>query len=326
MNSLHEVTIIVTCYNKVAYLKHFELQLSQIYRSLPEIIIVDDFSTDGSREYLTKIVNSFQSIQFIQNSRNMGSAATRNIALEKASRDYIFFWDIDDQINPISLESMLKVAKDESADLCQGDFTDLDTFTSISPSLVETSVLNGEISHYSNLIVEEMGYWRYLYSRSFLEHNKIKFLPTLDQLSRDNFILDDVFFMILVASARGKISYLKHFPPVYKYSSVHHDKKSWNKFRNQAQWFPRASLICHEYVAKHHNFSIETSSTLLLNKSLTHMRYLCLLNWINSIGDLIRLFAVCKPSYSSTVLLRIICATFTNSVKNSIANLVHRQD
>ena len=193
MNLLHNITLLITCYNKLPYLKNFVAILDQIYQVGPEIIIVDDFSTDGSREVIMKLASSLPNIQVVLNSRNFGSAASRNLALKGASREFVFFWDIDDEINVSTLEFVAKISVKESADLCQGDFIDLGSSQKVL-NCEEPFLVRSDISQSSHVITNEMGYWRYLYRRQFLEKNEILFMPTFDQLQKSNFILDDVFF------------------------------------------------------------------------------------------------------------------------------------
>ena len=183
MESLRDVSLVITCYNKNIHLNYFESQLLNLYQLSPEIIIVDDYSVDGSRERILGLLSTFPKIEVVLNAENKGSAESRNIALEKASRDFVFFLDIDDQIDVAVLETMAKIAANESADLCQGSYTTLDLAQKHQAFNQAPTIIKGEISDYSYAIAEDMGYWRYLYSRSFLEKNEIRFLPTVRQLS-----------------------------------------------------------------------------------------------------------------------------------------------
>jgi glycosyltransferase involved in cell wall biosynthesis len=326
VDSLRDVSIVITCYNKIIHLNHFESQLLNYYHLSPEIIIVDDYSVDGSREHILGLMTTFPNIEVVLNTENKGSAETRNIALEKASRDFVFFLDIDDQIDVAVLETMAKIAVDESADLCRGGYTILDSTQEDQTFNQKPTIIKGEISDNSYAIAEDMGYWRYLYSRSFLEKNGIKFLPTASQLSRGYFILDDAFFMILVASVKGKIVFMNNYPPVYKYFQGIHNQETWRKFQNQAQWFARASILCYEYVHKRGNFSLDIFSSLLANKTMSHMRYLSLLNWFNAVADLISFFKHCLLINNPFTLFRFIRISLLFALKNSIAFRIQRRD
>ena len=57
-----------------------------------EIIVVDNNSTDGSRDFF---LNKFGEVNFIWNHENEGFAKANNKALEKASGEYILFLNPD---------------------------------------------------------------------------------------------------------------------------------------------------------------------------------------------------------------------------------------
>ncbi len=318
MPSLANLSVIVTCYNKVDYLGRFKLQVKELAKLSPEIIIVDDCSNDGSRECLSGFVHSVPNIVYIENSINKGSAQSRNTAIQFATRRFVFFWDIDDQINIAMLETMTNIAELESVDICRGDFIDQALFGGYHPEHRNKSMTKHEISTISHQLVSEMGYWRYLYSRSFIIENKILFMPTLEQLAKEKFILDDVFFMILVSATRGKAIFLQNYPPVYIYSKPFHNRVSWLNFLDQAQWFARASNICIDYLKNYSTFSLKDTPQLIFKKAMTHARYLRLKHWRNSLFDVIRLIYRLKKLGIPASYYKTISLTFSYALRNSL--------
>ncbi len=84
------VSIVIPCYNGAPYLEGtLESALSQ---TIPpdEILFIDDGSTDGSGE----IARRFP-IRCHSNGKNLGLAATRNLALQLAHGEVILFLDVD---------------------------------------------------------------------------------------------------------------------------------------------------------------------------------------------------------------------------------------
>ena len=69
--------------------------LLQTYRNW-ELIIIDDFSKDKSKEIIKKYVNSDSRIKLIQNHKNIGLPASLNKGILCASGDYIARTDADD--------------------------------------------------------------------------------------------------------------------------------------------------------------------------------------------------------------------------------------
>lgn len=86
-----------------------------------ELILVDDLSTDSSRETMQIFLAEIQDprIQYFENVENMGTAATRNAALDIAQGEWVSFLDSDDQYHPQFLEK-LHAAVSEDIDVVGG--------------------------------------------------------------------------------------------------------------------------------------------------------------------------------------------------------------
>ncbi len=70
-----------------------------------EIIVADNNSTDGSREYLEE---NFEEVKFIWNSDNIGFAKANNLALEKAKGNFILFLNPDTLLAEDSIEKCIQ--------------------------------------------------------------------------------------------------------------------------------------------------------------------------------------------------------------------------
>ncbi|HAT3991927.1 TPA: glycosyltransferase family 2 protein [Elizabethkingia anophelis] len=98
------VSIIIPCYNASYYLK--EVLESIKLQSYPNIecIAINDGSTDNTLD----ILNTFSDSQFhIYNQENRGLSDTRNLGMEKATGDFIFFCDSDDILPTNAIESLV---------------------------------------------------------------------------------------------------------------------------------------------------------------------------------------------------------------------------
>jgi len=93
-----DVSIIITNYNYSKYLNRSIR--SAFVQNYPEheyeIIVVDDSSTDWSREIIESYGKTIRPI-FLQ--KNCGLAAARNIGIKAATGRYIMFLDADDYLN-----------------------------------------------------------------------------------------------------------------------------------------------------------------------------------------------------------------------------------
>ena len=93
------ISIIIPMYNSEKYIeKCIESILNNLYKNF-EIIVVDDGSTDDS----IKIVKKYTNIKLLY-SNHAGPGSARNVGIENASGDFIFFLDSDDTINPNTLK------------------------------------------------------------------------------------------------------------------------------------------------------------------------------------------------------------------------------
>jgi teichuronic acid biosynthesis glycosyltransferase TuaG len=101
------VSIIMPVYNARDFIEEaIQSVIRQGYDNW-ELIIVNDGSTDGSNDILTKF-DSYTRIH-IYNQSNKGVSSARNVGLAKMKGDYFCFLDADDTLPPNSIESRLKV-------------------------------------------------------------------------------------------------------------------------------------------------------------------------------------------------------------------------
>jgi glycosyltransferase involved in cell wall biosynthesis len=97
------VSVIIPCYNHARFLRQaLDSVRSQQWPSI-ETIVVDDGSTDDSRE----IAAAFEDARVIAQS-NQGLSAARNSGLRSSSGDVIIFLDADDMLLPAAAGSAVR--------------------------------------------------------------------------------------------------------------------------------------------------------------------------------------------------------------------------
>lgn len=115
---MKKISIIIPVYNAGNYISIcLKSVIEQSYTNW-EIILIDDGSTDNSKEIYEKIATKNNKIKVFQQT-NKGVSSARNLGIEKADGDYIVFLDADDWIDSIFLERMLEVIEKENADIVQ---------------------------------------------------------------------------------------------------------------------------------------------------------------------------------------------------------------
>lgn len=114
------VSIIVPVYNAEKYLgEAIESVLNQTYTNF-ELLLINDRSTDNSREICRKYAQKDNRIVLLENNtENHGPGPTRNIGLDNATGEFIYFMDADDWIDKTLLETCIDRMKETNADMVQ---------------------------------------------------------------------------------------------------------------------------------------------------------------------------------------------------------------
>jgi len=106
------ISVVIPNYN---YDRFLPLCLEAYFgQTLPphEVVIVDDGSTDRSREILADYAPRHASLQVLLQERNQGTYAAIERGLRAASGDYVFLSSTDDIPEPFLLENLARLAVD----------------------------------------------------------------------------------------------------------------------------------------------------------------------------------------------------------------------
>ena len=114
------ISIIVPAYNEINTIKELLMSVNrqQIKDVEFEIIVVDDGSTDGTRELLESIPDLYD--LFLVNDSNLGKGGAVKNGISKASGEFILFQDADLEYNPDEYERLLKPVIQFDADVVIG--------------------------------------------------------------------------------------------------------------------------------------------------------------------------------------------------------------
>ncbi len=86
---------------------------AEIPKFKKEIIIVDDGSTDGTREKITRA--KLKGVKIILHKNNQGKGAAVKTGISNASGDYIIIQDADLEYNPKSIKNLTAAISDEKS-------------------------------------------------------------------------------------------------------------------------------------------------------------------------------------------------------------------
>lgn len=117
-----KVSVIVPVYNVEAYVeKCLKTLVEQTLEDI-EIIVVNDGSTDKSKEIIQKIMKQFPEKMVYIEKENGGLSDARNYGMPYAKGEYIAFLDADDYIEKDAYQKMYELAKKEDSDMVECDF------------------------------------------------------------------------------------------------------------------------------------------------------------------------------------------------------------
>lgn len=90
-----------------------------------ELLIQDDFSTDGTDKVVEPYANADARIKYERNEKNLGAAVTRNNALRRAIGRWIAFLDSDDLWMPEKMEHQLKFMVENDYAFTYHEYTEI---------------------------------------------------------------------------------------------------------------------------------------------------------------------------------------------------------
>lgn len=108
------ITVIINVYNGERFIKKcLENIINQTYKNL-EILVVNDGSTDNTLSICQEIKD--KRIRII-NQENKGLSLSRNVGIENAKGEYLFFIDVDDWIDEDTIEYLYRLCKENKAEM-----------------------------------------------------------------------------------------------------------------------------------------------------------------------------------------------------------------
>ncbi len=212
-----KVSIIVPVYNAGDRLRRAVQSLVTQTLSDLEILLVDDGSTDRSRELIQELAATDSRIRPLFRS-NGGVAAARNTGLAEARGTYIGFCDHDDRCAPELFARLYAAAVAADADLVQCAYACENDQGQLNYPIFEEAARMELARHdfrpqWNVFPLLQPMIWRRLHRRSFLEARNLRFNPKL-RVGQD----DAHFFFLTYAAANRllilpEVGYFWHQAP-----------------------------------------------------------------------------------------------------------------
>jgi glycosyltransferase involved in cell wall biosynthesis len=229
----------MTYFNKSSFIDAAESFAQKAVNLGCEIVLVDDGSTDGSILELRRIAQEIEGVVLVEQT-NQGSASARNTAISRATRDYLVFLDFDDSINLEILIKSLNQLKESNASF---GYLNYSTNPEMRISKMDISLDEPKILQMMDCrddIYDSMGYWRYIYSRDFINEMNLRFMPTFSEAG-GFFILDDMFWLLHNSSLDLEVLVFPEKWVIYNYfTNSKPSTNSWLNFQKQVLLLPQA--------------------------------------------------------------------------------------
>lgn len=114
---MYTVSAMVPVYNEVETLSQVITQLNEI-EEITEIIVVDDCSTDGTRDVLKNF--KCEKLKVFYHNKNQGKTAAINTALKEVTSDVVIIQDADLEYDPSEIPMVLDPILTGRADVVYG--------------------------------------------------------------------------------------------------------------------------------------------------------------------------------------------------------------
>ena len=111
------LSVVIPVFNEAATLKEVLAKVEAVDID-KEVVIVDDFSTDGTRELLTSMNRSHHVIVFHES--NTGKGAALRTGFRRATGDYVIVQDADLEYDPHDYVRLVAEASQHNADVVYG--------------------------------------------------------------------------------------------------------------------------------------------------------------------------------------------------------------
>ena len=114
-----KLSIVIPCYNEVDTIESMVNAVRQCPYQNKEIILVDDYSTDGTRE---KLQNEIENLvdKVLYHERNQGKGAALRTAIMAATGDIVIIQDADLEYDPNEIPKVIQPILDGKADVVYG--------------------------------------------------------------------------------------------------------------------------------------------------------------------------------------------------------------
>jgi len=198
MSEPKTLSIIIPCYNEKQHIKQtVEKVLASPMESM-EIIIVDDYSTDGTREILDSEIKPLVQ-KIILHEKNAGKGAALRTGFKSATGDAVIVQDADLEYDPMEYPKVVQPIFDDEADIVYGSrYLDNKSVTGYRMNWLANKFLTFLSNIFTGLRLTDMETCYKAFKRDIIqsiniEENRFGFEPEVTaKISRGNYRIIEV--------------------------------------------------------------------------------------------------------------------------------------
>lgn len=214
MNNQPLISVIVPAYNLAHCITDCINSIEKQTYSNFEIIIIDDGSTDETKNVCEKLAKVYSNIRVISQ-KNQGISAVRNLGIQESQGQYLSFIDGDDQIKETFLEHLYQRLITDSSDIAVCGYEEIRENSRIK--FIPSAQILDSKSALTNYFIKQQDFdiliWNKLYKKSLFQDFNIQY--PVGQVHEDNLTTYKLF-----AKAQ-KISYLNSIEYYYYRTNSH---------------------------------------------------------------------------------------------------------
>lgn len=272
----YKISIITPCYNitkatsnkEKLYLKSLESVQNQTigYENI-EHILIDDCSTDNTKEILEELAQEYPNMRILSTKENTGKPAMpRNIGIENARGKYVMFLDQDDEFKEDAFEVLYNEIERNDVDLVDSNYFVFDG----KETFKNANKYNKKVLHQKdpNFITIMPFVWTAIFSRDFLIENNVRFPNSFDEdtyfmidcilkTKKDIIMLHDYYSYVYTSDNKSSLTHVYSIKQLSDSITIHSD--SLNKLIENKE-----NPI---FIKDFHEYSVTSLLCLLISRS-----------------------------------------------------------
>jgi len=113
----YSISVIIPVFNKIQFTINCLESISKVYNRENnfEVIVVDNASSDGTKEYLQFAEIIYPNLRVISNTKNIGFAKANNQAVKEAGGDYVLFLNNDTEVQNGWLDKLILIIENDNS-------------------------------------------------------------------------------------------------------------------------------------------------------------------------------------------------------------------